>query len=164
MKILFLSDSHYKSIFKLDLTEYDYILHAGDIKSCDIDYIKLESNVFLVRGNCDYFSNYPIEQIIELNGKKILLTHSHLYGTKDSYDELIKYATMKEVNFVIFGHTHIPTVFEKNNIIFINPGSFMEGSYMYLDGDTIFEKQKKNLFSKMDIYKTIKKIKIETKL
>lgn len=164
MKIVLLSDSHYKSIYKLDLSQYNYVLHAGDLKATDIDYINLENNFYVVAGNCDYQSPFPYSQVIEIEDKKFLLTHSHLFNTKESYNLLIEYAKGLDVDFVVFGHTHIPIVFKSANIVFINPGSFMEGDYMVFENGIIYHYEKKSLFSKKESYRLKKKYELDKML
>lgn len=154
MKIIIFSDSHYKSIFKLDLTEYDYVIHCGDILPNDIDYINLEDNIYSVSGNCDYKKEMPIEREFIINNKKFFICHGHTYNVKETYSKLIEKG--QNYDFVMFGHTHIPYVNKVNNTFYINPGSFLEGSYMVLEDNILNMYQKPNLFSKKDKYKLVK--------
>lgn len=71
MKILICSDSHSRSITKLDLDNYDYIIHCGDISSNDLDYFSLYPNLIFVKGNCD-LGNYPLVRIEDIAKKKFL--------------------------------------------------------------------------------------------
>ena len=152
MKILLISDSHYKSITKIDLDAYDYILHAGDINRNDIDYLNLYPNSFCVRGNCDYDSDKELENYFTIQGKTFFLCHSHMYGSKEGYSRIIEKGKSLGVDYFIFGHTHVPTAFYEGNTLFINPGSFMEGSYMEIIDDKLYSYQKKSLWTKKESY------------
>ena len=43
------------------------------------------------------------------------------YNKNVIIDTMIRYA--KDADIVIFGHTHVPLSYKKDNIIYINPGS-----------------------------------------
>ena len=128
MKILILSDNHYKDLNDINYNNYDYVVHAGDYGNSLID-LEL-NNVIFVRGNCD--SSGPIDENFEINGKKFYLTHGHYYDVKNGYERLILRGTLKNVNFVIFGHTHRPDLVLQEGIVYINPGSYQNGYYVEL--------------------------------
>lgn len=136
MKILICSDSHSRSITKLDLDNYDYIIHCGDISSNDLDYFSLYPNLIFVKGNCD-LGNYPLVRIEDIAKKKFFITHSHLYQTKDGCDILVK-NTMNRYDIVCFGHTHIQAYFKVENTIYINPGAFKNNEYAYIEDNTLY--------------------------
>ena len=138
MKILVVSDTHgYTEILSKLLNEYgegvDLLCHAGD--GCmDIERFKKKHpsiKMMAVAGNSDYDVRNEKEQILELEylGKKvrILITHGHLYGVKRGLDALGYAAFEKKVDACFFGHTHNPIVFEKNGVLFLNPGSLGYG-------------------------------------
>ncbi|MDE5052280.1 metallophosphoesterase family protein [Niallia taxi] len=66
--------------------EADLFLHCGD-SELPIDD-KAISGYVVFQGNCDYFSQYPEDSIQEMNGKKLLMVHGHLYGVKSSVSRL----------------------------------------------------------------------------
>src|SRR5690554_5164858 len=98
MKIIVISDSHGRKD-KVDKTinsyEYDYLFFLGDGIS-DLGNLIYANNTKFVRGNCDYFSNHPIYEIVKLNNITILLTHRHTQKVKANLNELIVFA--KQVN------------------------------------------------------------------
>ena len=117
------SDVHgdYKAMQKLRplICENDGAFFAGDGLSC-----VLQSNIeklYWVAGNCDAYGDK--EQIIEIEGVKILLTHGHLYGVKSGMGKLYYRAKEVGANVVIFGHTHAPLTCEEDGIMFLNPGT-----------------------------------------
>ena len=136
IKILVFSDSHSDSSKIVEAIELhhgkcDLVIFLGDGLR-DLDYVKSkypQLSYLSVRGNCDFFlsDDEPTELIIDLDGIKLLLTHGHKFGVKSALGTLISYAISKDVDAVLFGHTHIPLdtceyVGEKRIQLF-NPGS-----------------------------------------
>lgn len=135
IKIAVLSDTH-GEMDKLDkiveilnsLSNLDMIIHLGDFAS-DADYIRSKTNVDMVNviGNCDFgLEEINEEKIININGKKILLTHGHKYRIKDSLNDLYYRARELEVDAILFGHIHIPVNVMEDGILLFNPGSISE--------------------------------------
>lgn len=127
MKIGVISDTHGMNRF-IDkvisyLKECDLIIHAGD-NFVDSKYIHKMTNVGMmaVRGNCD-FENVEEELEFEVENKNIFVCHGDRYGVKYGLEQLQKKAKEVDADIVIFGHTHTPLIKEKDNIIYINPGS-----------------------------------------
>ena len=114
------SDNHGdKMILDKIKTKYphcDAYLHAGDSEMM----LSKQSDWLSVIGNCDFDYDLPRYRMIEINGIKILLTHSHLfYSKQDMYD----LAKQTQCHVVIYGHTHRPMVEQYDDIYMINPGS-----------------------------------------
>lgn len=102
----------------------DLLLHAGDhYRDGLILGEKYKINTKAVAGNCDYFSNGPTEETIDLGEHKILLTHGHLHGVKSNLQRLYYRSQELGADIVIFGHTHIPLYIVENDVHFLNPGS-----------------------------------------
>lgn len=132
MRILVLSDSHYQKI-KLPFNEYDYIFHCGDFGS---SYELLINNkINFVKGNCDLKG--PKDLNVKINNKKIYITHGDMYNVKSSYNSLIYKAISQNVNICLFGHTHKPEIFILDDIIYLNPGPYMDGFYAVIEDDEI---------------------------
>ncbi|TYP51328.1 metallophosphoesterase [Thermosediminibacter litoriperuensis] len=128
MRIGVLSDTHgllhfIEKAVKV-MEPVDLILHAGDV-SADADFLREAYNyrVYGVSGNCDTGSEYPGERLIELEGKKILLTHGHGYRVKYGYERLLARAKELFADAVVFGHTHCPENTRVGNVLIFNPGS-----------------------------------------
>lgn len=127
MKIGVVSDTHMMKKF-IDkaipyLKKCDLIVHAGDSFS-DSKYIHAETNIGMmaVKGNCD-FDNVEDELIFEIENKTIFLCHGDKYGVNYGIDEIEKKAKSVNADIVIFGHTHVPMNIEKDEILYLNPGS-----------------------------------------
>lgn len=135
MNILVISDSHgeLSNIIKVyELEHPDLILSSGDclddIK--DLSYIYKGLKYESVRGNCDYFTDI-LEQnkLLEVCGKKIFLTHGHLYGVKSDLHHIERQGEELKVDIVVFGHTHKPYLNKVNEIFYFNPGAMRDGKY-----------------------------------
>lgn len=131
MKILVLSDSHYEDIILN--TSYDYIIHCGDYGQSQ-KLLDLNKALY-VRGNCDFNGQKEIIEVI--NNKKILITHGDLYNVKINYNRLVYKAVSEEVNICFYGHTHNQNYFYADDILFINPGAYLNGSYVEIINDEI---------------------------
>jgi len=79
-------------------------------------------------------------EIFELNGKKIFLTHGHLYGVKSTMKEIEAKAEEIEADICIFGHTHREYMNEKNDIIYLNPGALQDKKYVIYNGKKFEQK------------------------
>jgi putative phosphoesterase len=133
MKILILSDSH--GVTKLMA---DIIAKHRNHAACTLflgDYlrdIKIVAGNFpnmifhAVPGNCDFSSNLPRELTIEAGGKKIWMSHGDHFGVKNGYGRIEAAALARRADICLFGHSHIPIAYEKNGILFLNPGSITE--------------------------------------
>lgn len=129
MRILILSDSHYKTLDDINFSEFDYVLHAGDYGK-SIDTIKQEGIIF-VKGNCDFEGKNEVE--ININDKNVFITHGHLYDVKYDFTRLLFKGLSLNANYVIFGHTHEPILFTEQGVVFINPGAYQDGYYVIAD-------------------------------
>jgi len=133
MKILILSDSHgvthlMEDVVRKHINDMVCVMFLGDyLEDCRQIESKFPNAAFhMVPGNCDYYSNLPKELLIEVGSKRILMCHGHNHSVKVNYDRIISFATAKRADICLFGHTHVPVSFQKNGILFLNPGSIAE--------------------------------------
>lgn len=128
MRVLVISDTHgvKKNLDRVLELEHPYgqVIHLGDIEG-DEDYLKSAAGcpVAAVRGNNDYFSQLPQEQVIEVAGKRIFITHGHYYYVVAGLEHLIREAQGRGVDMVMFGHIHRPVIRQEGTLSVINPGS-----------------------------------------
>lgn len=120
MKIGILSDTHgiLCEEFKQSLSTCDYLIHAGDIntENCYHELKDLHIPIYMVRGNCDYgdWSQFIPETLsFRIDGLTFYLIHNR---------SQLPYK-MPEADFIIFGHTHQYTTYERLGRTFLNPGS-----------------------------------------
>ena len=122
MKILILSDSHLINDWTKLKSKYDIVIHAGDHQMSK-EWI-LYNTDYHVDGNNDWGDKN--KNIFEIEGIKFCLIHGdehHIKNKNNWSDSLLELAKKENVNVLIYGHTHIPSIKEVDNIIFINPGS-----------------------------------------
>lgn len=128
MRIVVVSDTHRSISGFLDkvktMPKPDLIIHLGDYTS-DGEKIEKELgvNVVQVKGNCDMGFSYKDEELIQIRGKKIFLTHGHKYSVKMNSDSLYYKALELGADIVLYGHTHVAEIIREEKIIIMNPGS-----------------------------------------
>lgn len=130
MRIGVFSDSHgdHRALDEL-LEKMGYIDAAcflGDI-SADADYLRerlaampQQPVLYAVRGNNDLASMLPDSLLIELGGKRIYLTHGHLFRGPLA---LTLRAKEQRADVAMFGHTHIAFCEYDDGVLLLNPGS-----------------------------------------
>lgn len=137
MKILITSDIHkdLKSLNHILEKEKNIKTHLDAGDSNLNNNILDEKNILSVKGNTDFFSKLPIQRLLTLDNKKILVIHGHTLRVKFHLHNLVDYAKTLKVDICIFGHTHKQFLKEAEGIIFLNPGAVLDGHYaVYEDG------------------------------
>jgi putative phosphoesterase len=97
----------------------DRILHAGDIGAPEIlEALAKIAPVTAVRGNVDtatWARSLPETDVVEAGGVSIYILHDR--GQLDLKPEAAGFRV------VVYGHSHHPTMEEKNGVLYFNPGS-----------------------------------------
>ena len=97
----------------------DLILHAGDIGDPDVlEKLRSLSDVVAVRGNNDrdtWAKKIPESRVVEIEQVRIYLLHD--------LKEMTLNPSVSGFQAVISGHSHKPSIQERNGVLFINPGS-----------------------------------------
>ena len=123
MKVVLMSDSHGRDLNIDEILELhkdaDMFLHCGDIEHDEFVYPQLTT----VRGNNDYFGDYPGMIKFKLGSYRVLMLHSHQCGFSNRYQQLSRLAKSEECDTVFFGHTHVAMDEIVNGVRLINPGS-----------------------------------------
>ncbi len=142
MKILVFSDSHgdtttMQSALKKHRSA-EVVLFCGD--GCrDVNTVCSgypDKAVFSVCGNNDWYCNAPNFLTVELAGKKIFMTHGHLFGVKQGYERIINLGRENGSHIVIFGHTHKQLTTVESGMLLLNPGSVgYGGNYTIIEID-----------------------------
>ena len=130
MKILVFSDAHRQTrvmeeaicIHKKDT---DAIIFLGDgIREAEMLLQKFPKIMHTaVPGNNDMGYTGVQDCILDLGGVRTLCTHGHKYSVKSGRGRLYQVAAEKEVQLVLFGHTHNAEEFTMEGIRFFNPGT-----------------------------------------
>lgn len=122
----------------------DLILHAGDVGELWVlDQLSQLAPVIAVHGNdetADAQRELPYQQLVTVAGQRILLWHSHFPDRIDELDSrrsdemLPKFARSLQraqrcgAQSVVFGHWHIPLLYEEAGVRIINPGAIASGN------------------------------------
>lgn len=131
MRILVLSDTHIPKAAQdlpdeiyAEAAKYDMILHAGDfVERAFYEKLKRVKETKAVYGNMDPRELRDIlnpKEVIEVEKVKIGLIHG--YGAPGLLIETVR-SEFKNVDAIVFGHSHAATNMVKNGILFFNPGS-----------------------------------------
>lgn len=123
MKVVIVSDNHGKiECLKQIINKHqdaDAFIHCGD-SELPSEYL---DKFVVVKGNNDYFTNYPELKIIEFGKHRILLTHGHQYFFQTLQQQLAEKAIRHGCDIVCYGHTHVFNHAVIEGITLINPGS-----------------------------------------
>jgi putative phosphoesterase len=125
MTYLILSDSHGRPDRMEEAIRRvspDGILFAGDglrdLTRIDLPALAEGCPLWAVSGNCDWLTTPLVvndtllepetEELIILEGVRILLIHGHTYGVKGGLGTAVARAVQCEADLLIYGHTHLP--------------------------------------------------------
>lgn len=123
--------------------DVDLIFHAGDVGELWVlDQLSEFAPVFAVQGNDDTEDaqrELPLQQVITIGGRRILLWHSHYPDRIDEQTSrtdplrpkltrIAQHAKRAGATVAIFGHWHLPLVYEQDGVLLINPGTLELGN------------------------------------
>lgn len=137
MKIGVLSDTHlisvtedFKKMLKGQFSDVDMIIHGGDMTSVAVyDYLS-NWDLKAVRGNMDDHdlgSLLAVKRVELIMGKKIGIIHGR--GSPHTIEDVV-FGEFRDVDIIIFGHSHAPANKKRGGVIMFNPGS-CRGSYSH---------------------------------
>ena len=94
----------------------------------------------IVAGNNDFFSGLDREKEIWIGKYKGLLTHGHYYYVSVNKETIIQEAKGRGCDIVMFGHTHVPYLYQEDGITALNPEAFLtqaggEKAFLYYHGN-----------------------------
>lgn len=129
MKILVVSDTHgdFNSLLRAVKAQPDaeVIVHCGDGDE-QVQLLKetvKDKMIVCVRGNCDWNSFLPSKETLKICGKKIFITHGHLYNAKVGLYTIMCAAREEGADILLYGHTHIAMNTYEDGLYMMNPGS-----------------------------------------
>lgn len=141
MRILVVSDTHgdfysFKKAVEAQRSA-EIIIHCGDSRD-ELDNIRMlypNKAIIAVKGNCDFSSMLPSVEERVIEGKKLFITHGHLYNAKMTLYPLCCAAREAKADIVLFGHTHNAIAEYDDGLYILNPGSLSgyNASYAYID-------------------------------
>lgn len=139
MRILVLSDSHrisqrVREAYEL-IEDVSMIIHLGDGERdmAVLDDLPAGVKVVQVRGNCDFGSELPAVELLDVGGKRIFCTHGHLFHVKFGDAMIMEEAEKYNADITLYGHTHTPVTKFKSGRYYFNPGSLLDGNFGYID-------------------------------
>ncbi len=131
MRYLIISDTH-SSIYYLNkvldkVGQLDGLFHLGDFDGHEYDIqAMVDCDTYMVGGNNDFFCNLDKELLVEIGLYRIFMTHGHRYGVRYGQERILDVGKEMAANVVMFGHTHMPLITQKDGIYLINPGSISQ--------------------------------------
>ena len=97
----------------------DLIIHAGDVGTrAVIDRLRGVAPTFVVRGNIDkgdFGASLPMTELVEAGGLFFFVLHE--ISQLDLDPAIAGFAA------VVFGHSHVPSMETRGEVLFLNPGS-----------------------------------------
>jgi putative phosphoesterase len=95
------------------------IIHAGDVGSPDIlDRLRDLAPTVAVRGNVDdepWGTRLPMSQTVDFEGRAIHVVHR--------IADVDRYPPRGTASAIIYGHSHKPSIEERDGVLFLNPGA-----------------------------------------
>lgn len=127
-QLLLISDNHTEAgILHEVLThneDCDEAIHLGDSQ---FTYDDTELSRFVrVKGNTDFYPEFPAEEIVSINGIRAFCAHGHVHQVNRTRDILVNQAKMHHCDFAFYGHTHVARYEEIDGVHVINPGSISQ--------------------------------------
>jgi putative phosphoesterase len=131
MRILVISDTHIprsaadlpKEVYD-EIPDVDMIIHAGDIvDEAFLDKLSALKPVRAVCGNMDSPKLQRLlktKEVVQVQNVRIGIMHGH--GASASLIDTVG-AEFKNVNAIVFGHSHAAVNIVKDGVLFFNPGS-----------------------------------------
>ncbi|ANZ33638.1 YfcE family phosphodiesterase [Staphylococcus carnosus] len=125
---LILSDNHTEPGILFEIfnhyDEVDVAIHLGD---SEFQFDDTELSLYRrVKGNCDFYPEFPAEEIVEADGVRAFYTHGHMYSVNTTRMQLAEKAKSLECQLAFYGHTHIARYEEIAGVHVINPGSISQ--------------------------------------
>lgn len=121
MRIGVISDTHgvLPAGVRIAFEGCDRIVHAGDVGSLDVlGALEAIAPVTAVAGNTDPWGIAGmLEQVarLEEGGVSILVAHR--------LDDAVRLHRASPADVLVYGHTHVPRVEDRDGVLFVNPGS-----------------------------------------
>ncbi len=132
MIVIIASDSHRKND-RLHVLEQMYphalFLHAGDFQENPSRF----DHWISVLGNNDveWEEGNDWKRVVLIEGHRVLLLHGHQVPSKDREEKLARLAREENCDVVVYGHSHVPLVENRDGILILNPGSLNRSRKVY---------------------------------
>ena len=134
MNVAIISDTHLKknsgqlNNLIAKFRNADLVIHAGDFgEAWVLEYLRQHFNFIGVWGNIDDdIIKVSLQErlILQIGPYKVGVFHGHGKG-KTTIERAYSNFENDQVDIIIFGHSHQPTISTKNKVLMLNPGSFI---------------------------------------
>ena len=123
MKVVVFSDAHgnkqaIKRIIEFN-PDADYVISLGD-SECRHSFL-LNLDIIAIKGNYPRDGGVSYESILEIEGKRLFLTHGHKFGVVNDLEKLLAKGKRIGADVLLYGHTHIPRFDIFEEIILFTP-------------------------------------------
>jgi putative phosphoesterase len=121
LRVGLVADTHglLRTAAKRFAAECDYLIHAGDIGSQEIlDELSVLAPLTVVKGNNDeqgWATSLPETELIRLGGVFVYVIHD--------IAKLAVKPSSASSRVIVSGHSHKPSIQEREGILYVNPGS-----------------------------------------
>lgn len=139
LRILVLSDSHGQAISMKRAIEAqpdaEAVIFLGD-GFRDFEYCKSflgGKRVYFVKGNNDFYCEYPLRQVINEGDKNIYICHGHYEYVKSTLSGLLMKAKERDCHIALYGHTHRQQTDYYDGIHAFCPGALYNNEYGVID-------------------------------
>lgn len=142
-RVVIVSDSHGLTDELQEIKarhDADIYIHCGD-SELTVDAPQLDGFT-IVKGNCDFSSPFPLEEVMVIGGIRFFISHGHITQVKSTLLNLQYRAKELNAEIACFGHSHIAYAEKIDDTIYINPGSIRypnrikDSSYTVLEWDS----------------------------
>ena len=130
MRVVVFSDSHgnydvLEKILERHEEDGDLFIHLGDGEREFelLTYVYDGKKLLFVSGNCDWGTDKPDYDIVNIEGKTIFFTHGARFGVKGDLNIAKLYARKSGADILLYGHTHIAMTDYDDGLYIMNPGS-----------------------------------------
>ena len=130
MRVVVFSDSHgnydvLEKIMERHKEDGDLFIHLGDGEREFelLTYVYDGKKLLFVSGNCDWGTDKPDYDIVNIEGKTIFFTHGARFGVKGDLNIAKLYARKSGADILLYGHTHIAMTDYDDGLYIMNPGS-----------------------------------------
>ena len=103
----------------------DQVIHLGDLASDaqEVAHAYPMLPFCVVPGNCDGWTDLPLQKLITLEGVRVFLSHGHIWHVKSGYEGALAAAHTAGADVLLFGHTHQPYCQQMEDGLWVmNPG------------------------------------------
>lgn len=139
LRILVFSDSHGRldrmraAVERQSEADVAVFLGDGANNLNDCRALLDGKEVYAVKGNNDFYCDFPLKQIITVNGVNIYICHGHYEYVKSGLGHLLSAARAADCQIALYGHTHVQKYDYIDGVHLFCPGALMSGNFGAVD-------------------------------